>query len=129
VCSAWYRSFWHERSGPAAVEGATVHPKAATHSEIKTQLLFWWVMHAPTPMLRHFGFTFTPRELELHLELQLLLDGELQVTTRAEHDEVLRWLDQLRAQNERKGVFDRPLLSALLDRLAAQVRERQVAAL
>jgi hypothetical protein len=58
-----------------------------------------------------------------------LLDGELQVTTRAEHDEVLRWLDQLRAQNERKGVFDLPLLSALLDRLAAQVRERQVAAL
>ncbi len=192
VCSASYRSFWHEREGPAAREGATVHPKPATHAEIKAQLLFWWVMHAPTLMLRrekiaacglrfanefqfandywqtvahidrlpysnlpeelsayrlharsdgplhleqlrqeervlkerilrHFGFAFTPRELELHLALKLIPDGRLQVATRAEHDEAARWLENLRAQNERRKVFDGPTFSALLDRLGGQI--------
>ncbi len=196
VCSAAYRSFWHDREGPAPMEGATIHLKPATHAEIKSQLLFWWVMHAPTLMvrrekilagglafanefqfandywqtvtnidrlhylnvpeelsayrlhagsdgprhrehlqreehvlkervLRHFGFSFTPRELELHLALRLIPDGQLLVRTRAEHDEARQWLENLRAQNDRRQVFDGPLFSALLDRLGGQITELQ----
>jgi glycosyltransferase involved in cell wall biosynthesis len=196
VCSAAYRSFWHDREGPAPMEGATVHPKPATHAEIKSQLLFWWVMHAPILMLRrekilaaglgfandfqfandywqtvanidrlqycnvqeelsayrlhaggdgprnvehlrreervlkervlsHFGFSFTPRELELHLALKLIPDGQLLVRTRAEHDEARQWLENLRAQNDRRKVFDGPLFSALLDQFGGQIAELQ----
>lgn len=48
VCSAAYRSFWHQRAAPPQVEGASVHHKPTSHEEIRAQLPFWWVMHAPT---------------------------------------------------------------------------------
>jgi hypothetical protein len=194
ICSASYRSFWHEREGPAPHEGATVHPKPATHAEIKSQLPFWWVMHAPTMMLRrknilaaglyfanefqfandywqtvtnidrlhylnlpeelsayrlhsksdgprhleqlrqeervlkervlrHFGFSFTPRELELHLALKLIPDGQLLVRTPAEHDEARLWLENLRAQNDQRKIFDPLLFSTLLDQFVGQIAE------
>jgi glycosyltransferase involved in cell wall biosynthesis len=52
VCSAWYRSFWHQRmQKPTHSGGETVHSKPFSHEEIKCELLFWWVMHSPTLML------------------------------------------------------------------------------
>jgi len=50
VCSASYRSFWHERRQLPTHSGDAVHAKPIKHEEIKCQLIFWWVMHAPTLM-------------------------------------------------------------------------------
>jgi glycosyltransferase involved in cell wall biosynthesis len=51
VSSASYRSFWHDRNQSARNEGYHIHLKPTRHDEIKANLPFWWVMHAPTLML------------------------------------------------------------------------------
>jgi glycosyltransferase involved in cell wall biosynthesis len=48
VNSAMYRSFWHVREKGSATEGYFIHEKPQHHDQIKANLLFWWVMHAPT---------------------------------------------------------------------------------
>ena len=72
-------------------------------------------------VLRHFGFEATPREEDIHAALKLLPDRTIGATTPAEHDEVVAWLEKLRAQNEARGIFDRPYFAALVEALTKGV--------
>jgi glycosyltransferase involved in cell wall biosynthesis len=52
VLGASYRSFWHQRMQVPVHTGDMIHTKPIEHEQIKCQLIFWWVMHAPTLMFR-----------------------------------------------------------------------------
>lgn len=74
-------------------------------------------------ILRHFGFECTPREMEIHANFRVIPDNIVGATTAEGYDEVLRWLENLRAQNDAKGIFDRPIFTALVNGLLQRTLE------
>jgi len=56
--------------------------------------------------LRHFGFDFSEKELEIHCRIKFLPDGKLLCNTINECDEVIAWLERLLEQNKKQKPFD-----------------------
>jgi glycosyltransferase involved in cell wall biosynthesis len=56
--------------------------------------------------LRHFGFEFSEKELEIHCRIKFLPDGKLLCNTIKECDEVIAWLERLLEQNKKQKTFD-----------------------
>ena len=78
--------------------------------------------------LEHWGFSATAREQALHAAIRLIPDDLLDLESAEAYDELAAWLENLRWQNQWRGIFPPEHFEPLLDRLQTRVAALKKAA-